>query len=643
MKLSIIYMALCNLHVCSASSSVIGNLANVLVRSISSSFLDQSSNRLSIIKPSINFQNTLEISETGINSIFAEYDKYKKSIESAHSFNLYNGKNKLDKKKIELHCNTEFRSLVEKNHQNSLVISRTLSRLDSLLYSEFKLILDRVNLNDDEDDTTVTEKTPYQKTYISQRYLNIIGLPNIIVDKLIQICNCYDYKIATARDAKAILDYLVNMVFNNLDHSTYGLVADAYGELVRGIVLKINLFVTNELSLLDKAKQIKKTKRLRRKLMHIIKNLNSIKEKTLDFRKSLQSGYRLISKVGNKTILHVGEFSQIQLDSNSPTQLKYIVTVLRPTHGADLSALQASINSYINAQEKIIKKLSDNHNKDIDNPRPSITAIYKIFKYNYNKLFKLIVDIQLEKDAEKRHPIQKKIERAAKKISTISDIDRMLIDLYWEMHNGMEKAINQEIMAKDIQNLRMKYYPVDQLLFFWDTNHKFIEKLNKVEEMQKDAAKKGISKKYVRGLDSSCKEIGTILHDVFQIIEELIKTIEKKTWQLFNNTGLHKDKAYKESMQKLLSILNNQIFPVLTTSPPEDNKKYYYYDLLESIINEILPEYKKIWIIMEMKDTTQRNHLLLSRLFYLNQLECSDKSKMGAVTKDFIGQVHNNN
>ncbi|EIJ89745.1 uncharacterized protein NEPG_00718 [Nematocida parisii ERTm1] len=405
MKLSIIYMTLCNLHVCFASSFVLGNAANhasTPTRSISSSFLDQFSNRLSIIKPSINFQNTLEISENGINNVFAKYDKYKKSVETAHSFNLYDGKNKLDKKKIELHCNTGFRSLVEKNHQNSLVISRILSKLDSSLNNEFKSILYKVDLNDEEDDATTTEKTAYQKTYISQRYLNIIGLPNIIIDKLIKICNSYDYKITTAKDAKAILDYLVNMVFNSLDYSTYGLVSDAYGELVRAIVLKINLFVTNELSLLDKVKEIKKTKRLKRKLMRVVTNLNSIKEKTLDFRRSLQTQYNLVSKIGNKTILHVGEFSQIKFDPTSPSQLNYIVTVLRPTHGADLSALQASINSYINGQEKIITKLIDNYDKSIDSSRPSITAIYNIFKYNYDKLFKLIVGIQLEQDAEKK-------------------------------------------------------------------------------------------------------------------------------------------------------------------------------------------------------------------------------------------------
>ncbi|KAI5129732.1 hypothetical protein NEPAR06_1685 [Nematocida parisii] len=641
MKLSIIYMTLCNLHVCFASSFVLGNAANhasTPTRSISSSFLDQFSNRLSIIKPSINFQNTLEISENGINNVFAKYDKYKKSVETAHSFNLYDGKNKLDKKKIELHCNTGFRSLVEKNHQNSLVISRILSKLDSSLNNEFKSILYKVDLNDEEDDATTTEKTAYQKTYISQRYLNIIGLPNIIIDKLIKICNSYDYKITTAKDAKAILDYLVNMVFNSLDYSTYGLVSDAYGELVRAIVLKINLFVTNELSLLDKVKEIKKTKRLKRKLMRVVTNLNSIKEKTLDFRRSLQTQYNLVSKIGNKTILHVGEFSQIKFDPTSPSQLNYIVTVLRPTHGADLSALQASINSYINGQEKIITKLIDNYDKSIDSSRPSITAIYNIFKYNYDKLFKLIVGIQLEQDAEKKNSIKKKIDRVVKKISTISDIDKMVIDLYWEMHNGMERAINQEIMAIDIKNLRMKYYPVDQLLIFWDTNYKFIEKLNKIQNMQKCMAKITTC-----GLDSSCKELGSIIPSVLNAIKKLIKTIEKKTRKLFNDTGLDKDRAYKESMQKLLNILNNQILPALSKNSLEDNENYYYYELLESVINEILPEYKKIWIIMEMKDTTQRNHLLLSRLFYLNQLECSDQNQMEAVLRDFIGQVHNNN
>ncbi|EIJ89744.1 uncharacterized protein NEPG_00719 [Nematocida parisii ERTm1] len=214
----------------------------------------------------------------------------------------------------------------------------------------------------------------------------------------------------------------------------------------------------------------------------------------------------------------------------------------------------------------------------------------------------------------------------------------MVIDLYWEMHNGMERAINQEIMAIDIKNLRMKYYPVDQLLIFWDTNYKFIEKLNKIQNMQKCMAKITTC-----GLDSSCKELGSIIPSVLNAIKKLIKTIEKKTRKLFNDTGLDKDRAYKESMQKLLNILNNQILPALSKNSLEDNENYYYYELLESVINEILPEYKKIWIIMEMKDTTQRNHLLLSRLFYLNQLECSDQNQMEAVLRDFIGQVHNNN
>ncbi|KAI5150626.1 uncharacterized protein NESG_01018 [Nematocida ausubeli] len=562
-------------------------------------------------------EDMLNVADKGCDKVFSEYAKYSKNQKMEHMFQLYSSTSKLNKAKIEQHYNAKFREVAYDNRQNYAIVVRLLENPDKIMNSDISELVDKLeNLEKKSSGKESLETRDVR--FIIGRYLELIGMPSILVGKMIGYLYSYNFKIATARDTEILLNFIDRNIFGNLNYNSFGMFMKTYSELVRATISHVNLFASNEEHCINQIEKTDQTDKLIKRFKKMVNRLDILKKKLLGFRKTMLEAYHIIGKSGDQVFFNGGEFVQVAFDTTNQKQIEQAINVLRKQHRFEMEKLRSSIHKYIKEQDDMIKKICETCNNDVcpmEKYPDQVQRGYDIFRQDYYILMNQIVNLE-ECTASEKKAANKKIEATIKKIKTITDMDIEIVKFGLAQHNVLKRFADEEIMRNnDLEDNTIKFYPIDKIVEILNNNYAYIKKMESINKyIEKNYNPECREQDLLQLLNKSLHRPCTMEVPVCGLIIELVKQIRNKLEDKKDKV----DRIYIEYIESAVTLLEDKILDELKQYSTFSHNKY---DLLRKVIIEILPEYKKILIILDLENIKIRNNMLITWIFYIKKLD----------------------
>ncbi|KAI5160235.1 hypothetical protein NEAUS03_0994 [Nematocida ausubeli] len=562
-------------------------------------------------------EEMLNVADKGCSEVFSQYTKYSKNQEKEHMFQLHSSTSKLNKAKIEQHYNARCRDVAYDNKQNYDIVARLLANPDKIMNSDISKLVDE--LEDSEKKSSGKESLDTRDVrFVIGRYLELIGMPSILVGKMIDYLYSYNFKIATARDAELLINFIDKNIFGNLNYNSFGMVMKTYSELVRVTISHVNLFAANEEHYINQIEKTDQTVKLIKRFKKIVSRLDCLKKRLLGFRKTMLEAYHIIGKSGDEIFFYGGEFVQVVFDKTNQKQIEQAIKVLRKQHSFEMEKLRSSIHKYIKEQDVMIENIRKTCNNDTCpmNYQDEVQRGYDMFRQDYYILMNEIVNLKECTTMSEKKAANKKIAATIKRITTITDMDIEIVKFGLAQHNVLKRFTDEEIMRNnDLKDDKINFYPINKIVEILNNNYAYTKKMESINEyIEKNYNPECRGPNLLQILNKSKSTPCSMEVPVCNLISELVMQIRKKLED-------KKDKVnhiYIEYIENALTVLEDKILKELKEYRFFSLKKY---DLIRKVIIEILPEYKKILIILDLENIKIRNNMLITWIFYIKKLD----------------------